>query len=79
MYDFYLVLSMKPEADFERLHMYYRVFQILPKIQNEIIGFGFYYTMIGKQYSNAKKKKYLKHVFTRYIYFLCMFAYVSIN
>lgn len=54
---------MKPEADFERLHMYYRVFQILPKIQNEIIGFGFYYTMIGKQYSNAKKKKILKTCF----------------
>lgn len=39
---------MKPEADFERLHMYYRVFQILSKIQNERIGFGFYNIMIGK-------------------------------
>lgn len=33
---------MKHEADFERLHMYYRMFPNLSNIENKIIEFGFY-------------------------------------
>ena len=46
-----------------------------------IKGFGFYKITIGRQYSNAKKKKSkeLNYVFIWYICFLLIFASISIN